>query len=561
MRLLRIALLGLLTACGASNSGLSDTTPPDPPTQQQYEAVSAGAISVSWRNPRDADWAATMLVRIVTGTETAQRVSPMPKSTPKAGDAFGGTKTFGPGIVLYVGKATTFLDVQAPNKCTAFVYQLFSKDDVGNWSVGPAQVDVGGGATSAAPLAAPTGLTAAAVDDNVQLAWTNAPESSGVTEVRVVRKAGSAPLTPTDGVAIFSGKGSGTAEPLAGMGFGSWTYAVFACNDCGVCNTAPATVVFTRSPPTDGGTNGGTDGGTDGGRGDGGFDGGEAVLTPTNLTLQISGDGKNLLMSWNNPSEVTDVKILRTLNASAIGPGDATATVVFKGVATSASERIDQLSPSTGASPNVWHYRVYGCKNLACEATGVQKTLALTVAQALRGGGYTLIWRHATANVCGDQTQLGPANTATVPNWWKSCDKNCLTAYARQIDAVQAPNETFTIHTAFVTRGFPIGRVISSEFCRAVETAQGFNFGPAIEQSQVLSYYVYDEAQRCANTLALLNTSPSSGTNTAMVSHAGFTCPIIDSLAWGEAAIYRPMDASAPRFIGRVGWNGWTALP
>lgn len=552
MRLIRLAMVVLLAACGPTTSPHTDVTPPDSPTQQAYEAVTGGAISVSWRNPRDPDFAATMLARIVTGTDAPSSTKPSANTNPKVGDPFGGSPQFGPGKVLYVGTATTFLDVETPDKCTAFVYQLHSKDTAGNWSVGPAQVDVDPGATSTAPLLVPTALTAAAVDGDVQLAWTNPPPSAGVEVLRVVRKEGSAPQSPTDGIAIFTGKGSATAEPLAGMGFGSWTYGVFACNACGVCNNTPATIVFTRSAPIDGGT--------DGGGGGGGNDGG-TPLTPTNLTLQISGDGKNVLMSWSNPAEVTDVKVLRTLNATAMGPGDANATVVFQGSATSASERVDKLWPNTSTSPNIWHYRVYGCKNASCEAVGVETNLSLTLAQALKGGGYTLIWRHATANVCGDQTQLGPANNTTQPNWWKSCDKNCNSAYARQIDSVNAPNETFTIHTAFANRGFTVGRVISSEFCRAIETALGFNFGPAIEQSQVLTYYVYDEGQRCANTLSLLNQQPMPGTNTALVSHAGFTCAIIDSLAWGEAAIYRPTTTGAPRYFGRVPWNGWTALP
>ncbi|MBS1152838.1 MAG: Phosphoglycerate mutase, partial [Myxococcaceae bacterium] len=387
---------------------------------------------------------------------------------------------------------------------------------------------------------------------DLQLAWTNPPVSSGFAVVRVVRKAGATPRTPSDGVAIFTGPGTGTAEPLAGMGFGAWTYAVFACNGCGVCNDSPATVGFNRAPPADAGMDGGTGGG-------GGSDGG--TLTPTHLTLQLAGDGKNVLMSWSNPPEVTEVKVLRTLNSPAIGPGDSSATVVFQGNASSASERVDRLLPNVAGSPATWHYRVYGCKSASCETAGVETTLALTLGQALRGGGYTLFWRHATANVCGDQTQLGPASSTTQPDWWRSCDKNCATAYARQIDTVQAPNETATVHTAFATRGFTVGKVLSSEFCRAVQTAQGFAFGPQIELSQALTYFVYDEGQRCTQTMALLNTPPPPGTNTALVSHAGFTCAIIDSLAWGEAAIYRPIGTGAPKYLGRVPWNGWTALP
>ena len=435
--------------------------------------------------------------------------------------------------------------------CRPYVYDLWSADKSGNWSVAPARVEVPRGAGTPAPTEAPTQVTAATVDGDVQLAWTNPPANSGFTELRLVRKFQTAPVSPTDGVAVFTGNTSAAAEPLAGMGLGTWVYGVFACNRCGLCNKSPATVVFSRAVPNDGGTGGGAGGGG----------GGSGGLTPTGLTLQLSGDGKNVLLSWTNPVDVTQVKVLRALNAPPLGPGDSDAAAVFQGMSNNASERVEKLDPNTSGAPKVWNYRVYGCKNSSCETTGAGTTLGLTLAQALRGGGYTLFWRHCTANVCGDQTQLGPASNTTQPNWWKSCDKNCSTAFARQLDALQSPNETFTIHTQFANRGFTVGKVISSEFCRAIETAQGFNFGPVIEQSQVLTYFVYDEAQRCTNTLGLLNTVPATGTNTALVSHAGFTCAVIDSLAWGEAAIYRPNPGGNPTFIGRVPWNGWMTLP
>lgn len=536
MRLVPTACVFLLAACGP---GRTDVFAPDPPSQQAFDAVAVGQLQVTWRNPRDADFAATMLTRVL-----ARGARPEAHATPKAGDPFGG------GAVLYVGAGTSFLDTRPPAGCTPFLYQLWAQDRAGNWSAGPAELEVPGGAAMEAGLVAPTAVTAAAVDGDVQLAWTNPP--AGFVEVRVVRKAGaSAPVTPDDGVPIYRGPDAAAAEPLAGLAPGPWTYGVFACNACN-CTAKPASVRFTAAGGADAGTDAGTpdpDAGTPG------------PLTPTDLTLQLSGDGKNVLLSWNVPPDVTSVKVLRTVNAQALGPGDGNAVLVFQGMGTNAAEKTDRLTAHTLSAPQVNYYRVYGCKNASCETVGVGKTFSLTVAQALKGGGYTLFWRHATANVCADQTQLGPANNTTQPNWWRSCDKNCTSAFARQVDSVNAPNETATTHTAFATRGFTVGRVLSSEFCRAMETAQGFNFGPPIEQSQVLTYFVYDEAQRCVNTLGLLNVVPAAGTNTALISHAGFTCATLDSLAWGEAAIYKPNPTGAAKLIARVPWNGWTTLP
>jgi hypothetical protein len=118
-----------------------------------------------------------------------------------------------------------------------------------------------------------------------------------------------------------------------------------------------------------------------------------------------------------------------------------------------------------------------------------------------------------------------------------------------------------TIHDQFAMKGFAIGRVLSSEMCRGIQTAQGMNFGPSIEQVKELTYFVYDEANRCTNTYNLLNEPPAAGANTAMISHAGFSCPIIDSLAWGEAAVFKPNPGGSATFITRVAWNQWAALP
>ena len=546
MRWISSALVAVLVGC--SPASRRDDSPPDPPTQQDYQPQPDGTLGLSWHNDPVSDFSLTAVVRY-DGPPDGR---PAKGSVPRAGDVFGS------GVVRYAGVADAFVDTSLADVCRAYTYDLWSVDKAGNWAVAPARLEVPKGAGTPAPLKVPSKLTAATVDGDVQLAWNNPPDGSGWTELRLVRKFRTAPRTPTDGVVVYSGVSASSAEPLAGMGLGTWVYALFACNGCGLCNPTPATVVFTRAIPDDGGGAGGGGGGPD----DGGMGGGSGgALTPTGLTLQLSGDGKNVLLSWSNPVEVTQVKVLRALNAAPLGPGDSDAALVFQGMSNNASERVDKLEPNTTTSPRVWNYRVYGCKNASCETTGAATTLSLTVAQALRGGGYTLFWRHATANVCGDQTQLGPANSTATPDWWKSCDKNCNTAYARQLDAVQSPNETFTIHTQFATRGFTVGRVLSSEFCRAIETAQGFNFGPAIEQSQVLTYFVYDEGQRCTNTLTMLNTAPAVGTNTALVSHAGFTCPVIDSLAWGEAAIYRPNRGGQPIFVARVPWNGWMTLP
>ncbi|MBK8256539.1 MAG: hypothetical protein IPK82_28200 [Polyangiaceae bacterium] len=76
-----------------------------------------------------------------------------------------------------------------------------------------------------------------------------------------------------------------------------------------------------------------------------------------------------------------------------------------------------------------------------------------------------------------------------------------------------------------------------------------------------MTYYVYDEANRCALTYDLLESATPVNSNTAMVSHAGFVCPVLDQLAWGETAIFKPDGAGSTTLVGRVLWDGWMNLP
>ena len=75
-------------------------------------------------------------------------------------------------------------------------------------------------------------------------------------------------------------------------------------------------------------------------------------------------------------------------------------------------------------------------------------------------------------------------------------------------------------------------------------TFQGGNPHHITESLSDITYYVYEESLRCPKTMALLNVTPAAGTNLGMVSHAGFFCNTVDSLAWSEAAIYKPQAPS-----------------
>ena len=292
------------------------------------------------------------------------------------------------------------------------------------------------------------------------------------------------------------------------------------------------------------------------------IDGSSTTPVPTGLMAAVS--GASIDLTWVAPdpgSGLVRSRLLRVLNAAPGGPDDPAAAVVFEGEAEAAGDDLTALLPNTTGVPRTYHYAVYGCDiDSNCETTGSHTTITPTVREALRAGGYVLHWRHASADVCGDQLALGTADTTAVPDWWKSCDSNCGTATARQLNTT-GRTEAAAIGDAFATLGITVGRVLTSEFCRNVETASLMDFGPVLEESQELTYFVYDEASRCSDTFAMLGGAPAPGTNTALIGHAGNSCAPLSSLAWAEAAIYKPDGMGGATYVDRVTAGAWLSLP
>ncbi len=286
---------------------------------------------------------------------------------------------------------------------------------------------------------------------------------------------------------------------------------------------------------------------------------------PSELAAAIA--ASQVQLTWNAPDPATGnthVRVLRGLNAAPTDATDPAAAVVFFGTGSSAAEPLTALLPTTTETARTYHYAAFGCTSGGvCETTGSRTTLAPTLVQVLRAGGYVLHWRHSAATVCQDDLGLGTAATTASPFWWRSCNAVCPPdgmATARQLDATGVVEAT-SLGETFATLGIPIGRVQSSEFCRNVTTAMLMDFGPAIEQRQDITFFVYDEAARCANSLALLAVAPPAGSNTAIIGHAGFTCTLLGTLAWSEAAIYKPDGAGGSHFVTRVLWNAWPTEP
>jgi phosphohistidine phosphatase SixA len=175
------------------------------------------------------------------------------------------------------------------------------------------------------------------------------------------------------------------------------------------------------------------------------------------------------------------------------------------------------------------------------------------VLKPLQKGGYALIFRHAAADVGVDQL------SSTAAEWWKSCDSKL----ARQLND-QGKKDAVAIGKAIKNLQIPVGRVFGSEFCRCYTTADLMNFGLPTQQSKDLTYYVYDEPNRYANTMKLSSVQPIDAQNSVFVIHAGFsTVPSpapLNSLAWGDAAVFKLGTGQTTTYVSTVTLTEWREL-
>ncbi len=288
------------------------------------------------------------------------------------------------------------------------------------------------------------------------------------------------------------------------------------------------------------------------------------TLSPPS-TLEVAyetvGDGANAHVTWTKPHDVTAtrVRLLRRAEMVPLGPFDPLAQLVYEGSGGEARQRVRAL---IALQTSV--YAAFSCDDYGgCEEAGVQKPFAVTVGQALLDGGYTIYVRHGSATQCNDDLALGPAATSSVPDWWKSCDSACGTATAAQLDA-SGTGQASVIGDALRTRGIPIGRLVAGEFCRTRATAQALALVLPVQVLASLTYFVYDEAQRCSSVRDLVATAPVAGTNDVLVGHADFAAPCdpFSGLGFADAALHRAATAAEPAvFIRTVGVSDWSSLP
>jgi len=173
------------------------------------------------------------------------------------------------------------------------------------------------------------------------------------------------------------------------------------------------------------------------------------------------------------------------------------------------------------------------------------------LAQALRAGGLVLIIRHGATR--SDEADADPVDFDNIAAQRNLNDKGKAAAVA--------------LGEAFRRIGAPVGKVYTSRFNRAYETATLAGF-KEIEKTPDLTY-AKSAASPDKNTTnpeavrKMLGTAPQPGTNTVLITH---TPNIVDALGkdWaevkeGEASIFRPANGSYT-LVARVQMDDWPRI-
>ena len=168
--------------------------------------------------------------------------------------------------------------------------------------------------------------------------------------------------------------------------------------------------------------------------------------------------------------------------------------------------------------------------------------------RALRAGGLVVVLRHAATDFSKpDQDPVVVADCATQRN---------LSAQGRA--------DARAIGRGMLRLGLPIGKVLSSAYCRTLETAR-LAFGRATVHPALLNTIAaeHDAAWRkqIRDARRLLATRPAPGKLTVLVTHGVVVQETTgQTLEEGEAIVFRPLGNSRFRVVGRVMPREWGTL-
>ena len=168
--------------------------------------------------------------------------------------------------------------------------------------------------------------------------------------------------------------------------------------------------------------------------------------------------------------------------------------------------------------------------------------------EVLQKGGLVILMRHMSTD-------------SFVPGEGTHDDQDC--ASQRNLDE-RGRQEAKDVGAAFKSLEIPIGTVLTSPYCRCVDTGKlAFGKGAPSEDLAVFDELSGPEKEARGKLIRkLLNTVPADGRNTVMITHTGTLLYSfgLQTRPEGIAHIFRPAEFGNTIYLGRVTPEQWPAL-
>jgi phosphohistidine phosphatase SixA len=189
-------------------------------------------------------------------------------------------------------------------------------------------------------------------------------------------------------------------------------------------------------------------------------------------------------------------------------------------------------------------------------APSAAQELTRAAFENLKQGGFVVVLRHGKTNaVAGLPEDKSPLDLA-------NCADQAMLSEAGQ-------DQARVIGMAFRSAGIPIGKVLASGYCRAIEMAR-LAFGH-VETSDALLLQNYVPAagtpvpppwpQRVETMKKMLATVPEAHTNTMVITHfPNVRAALGVQIDFGDAVIVKPDGQGGARLVARIFANEWPSL-